>query len=137
MSQDHPDRRSIDLDPAVAQEVESLIDAGQTIAAIKRVREATGLGLREAKELVDAWSGALDASGGSNPAIPAMGARREMQCPLCLQKVTPTGTTCPMCGARLPGPATRVKAPVMLLITGLVVLFFVGVIFLWLMGRSF
>jgi ribosomal protein L7/L12 len=40
-------------DPLVA-EVKNLLRAQQQIAAIKRVRQATGMGLREAKEWVDA-----------------------------------------------------------------------------------
>jgi hypothetical protein len=37
------------LDPIVAHEVASLIRGGDRIAAIRRLREATGLGLRDAK----------------------------------------------------------------------------------------
>lgn len=35
------------------QDVKALAEEGQTIQAIKRLREQTGMGLREAKELVD------------------------------------------------------------------------------------
>ncbi|MBK8097085.1 MAG: ribosomal protein L7/L12 [Planctomycetes bacterium] len=35
------------------QEVDALLRAGQKIQAIKLVRERTGLGLKEAKDLVD------------------------------------------------------------------------------------
>ena len=39
--------------PAWAEEVQGLIESGQKIAAIRAVRHHTGLGLREAKELVE------------------------------------------------------------------------------------
>lgn len=40
--------------PAEAQyELRTLVDEGRTIEAIKRVRELTGLGLKEAKDYVD------------------------------------------------------------------------------------
>jgi ribosomal protein L7/L12 len=35
--------------------IRALIDGGNTIAAIKRVRELTGLGLKEAKDYVEGW----------------------------------------------------------------------------------
>jgi len=41
------------VDPLVA-EVKNLLGAKQQIAAIKRVRQTTGMGLREAKEWVEA-----------------------------------------------------------------------------------
>lgn len=34
---------------------EGLFRAGRTIDAIKSVRQATGLGLKEAKDIVDSW----------------------------------------------------------------------------------
>jgi hypothetical protein len=37
------------LDPAIGQEVASLVRGGDVIGAIRRLREATGLGLRDAK----------------------------------------------------------------------------------------
>jgi ribosomal protein L7/L12 len=37
----------------VPPEVREAIERGETILAIKRLREATGIGLKEAKELVD------------------------------------------------------------------------------------
>lgn len=39
--------------PAVSNEVRHLAAEGQKIQAIKRLREETGLGLREAKDMVD------------------------------------------------------------------------------------
>lgn len=42
-------------DPAFVTEVALLLAAEQKIEAIKRVRERTGWGLREAKDAVDAW----------------------------------------------------------------------------------
>lgn len=41
------------IDPALLDEVRRLAESGQPIAAIKRLREATGLGLAEAKQIVD------------------------------------------------------------------------------------
>ncbi|HET9224143.1 MAG TPA: ribosomal protein L7/L12, partial [Roseiflexaceae bacterium] len=45
-----PDTR---LDPAAEREVRELVARGQKIVAIKRVRELTGLGLKEAKDYVE------------------------------------------------------------------------------------
>lgn len=45
--------QEFDIDPAVLDEVRRLTDSGQKIEAIKHLREATGLGLTEAKEIVD------------------------------------------------------------------------------------
>lgn len=41
------------LPPEAAGEITALLDAGRKIEAIKRAREITGLGLREAKDMVD------------------------------------------------------------------------------------
>jgi ribosomal protein L7/L12 len=43
------------IDPALSPEVIVLLNEGQTIPAIKLLREETGLGLKEAKDLVDAY----------------------------------------------------------------------------------
>jgi ribosomal protein L7/L12 len=48
-----PPPGSSGLTPEVEQEVRGLVDSGQKILAIKVVRERTGLGLKEAKDLVD------------------------------------------------------------------------------------
>lgn len=45
---------SRNLSVAVANEVRRYLERGQVIEAIKRYREATGVGLREAKEEVEA-----------------------------------------------------------------------------------
>ena len=45
--------QELEIDAAVLDEVRRLTDAGQKIEAIKHLREATGLGLTEAKEIVD------------------------------------------------------------------------------------
>jgi len=45
--------QEFEIDPAVLDEVRQLSDSGQKIEAIKRLREATGLGLTEAKQIVD------------------------------------------------------------------------------------
>jgi ribosomal protein L7/L12 len=45
--------QEIEIDAAVLDEVRRLTDSGQKIEAIKHLREATGLGLTEAKEIVD------------------------------------------------------------------------------------
>ena len=50
--------------PAIPQEAKQAADRGDIIAAIKITREATGLGLKEAKDAVDAYSrGASGVSG--------------------------------------------------------------------------
>jgi ribosomal protein L7/L12 len=41
----------------LSAEVRSMADTGQVIAAIKRLREETGLGLKEAKDAVDEYLG--------------------------------------------------------------------------------
>lgn len=47
------DGQELDIDPAVLDEVRRLSESGQKIEAIKRLREATGLGLAEAKDIVE------------------------------------------------------------------------------------
>ena len=44
-----------ELDATVMHEVETLIQQGNLIGAIKRVREVTGLGLKEAKDLTETF----------------------------------------------------------------------------------
>ena len=48
-----PDGALIDLTDQFRDELWRLVHTGHTIEAIKRVRERTGLGLREAKQVVD------------------------------------------------------------------------------------
>lgn len=43
-----------DVAPALRREIESAIAAGRKIEAIKLLREATGMGLQESKEAVEA-----------------------------------------------------------------------------------
>jgi ribosomal protein L7/L12 len=62
-----------DLPDTERAAIRALIDAGNKIAAIKRVRELTGLGLKEAKDYVESWQQAgaapdLTASVGAPPA---------------------------------------------------------------------
>ena len=45
--------QELDIDAAVLEEVRRLSDNGQKIEAIKVLREATGLGLAEAKQVVE------------------------------------------------------------------------------------
>ena len=45
--------RLVTLQPDLERDVTSLLAAGNKIEAIKRVREGTGAGLKEAKELVE------------------------------------------------------------------------------------
>lgn len=45
--------QELEIDAAVLDEVRRLTDSGQKIEAIKHLREATGFGLTEAKEIVD------------------------------------------------------------------------------------
>ena len=47
------DGQELDIDPGVFAEIRKLSDSGRTIDAIKRLREATGLGLAEAKDIVE------------------------------------------------------------------------------------
>jgi len=47
------DGQELDIDPAVLAEIRKLSDSGQKIEAIKRLRETTGLGLAEAKQIVE------------------------------------------------------------------------------------
>jgi ribosomal protein L7/L12 len=57
---------------AERSEIRALIDGGNKIAAIKRVRELTGMGLKEAKDYVESWqpSGATpDLSAGWLPPV--------------------------------------------------------------------
>jgi ribosomal protein L7/L12 len=48
------DGQELEIDPAVLDEVRGLSDSGRKVEAIKRLREATGLGLAEAKDIVEA-----------------------------------------------------------------------------------
>ena len=45
--------QELDIDSKVLDEIRQLSDAGRKIEAIKVLREATGLGLAEAKEIVE------------------------------------------------------------------------------------
>ena len=45
--------QELEIDAAILDEVRRLTDSGQKIEAIKHLREATGLGLTEANEIVD------------------------------------------------------------------------------------
>lgn len=47
------DGQELDIDPAVLDEVRRMSEGGQKIEAIKRLCEATGLGLAEAKKVVE------------------------------------------------------------------------------------
>jgi ribosomal protein L7/L12 len=47
------DGQELDIDPALLDEIKRLAAGGQKIEAIKRLREATGLGLAEAKDVVE------------------------------------------------------------------------------------
>ena len=47
------DGQELDIDPAVLAEIRKLSDSGRKIEAIKLLREATGLGLAEAKNIVE------------------------------------------------------------------------------------
>jgi ribosomal protein L7/L12 len=52
------------LAPGVADEVRTLLARGAKIEAIKTVRETTGLGLKEAKDLVEAIEAGQGPAGG-------------------------------------------------------------------------
>jgi ribosomal protein L7/L12 len=47
------DGQELDLDPAILAEIRRLAGNGQKIEAIKVLRDATGLGLARAKDIVD------------------------------------------------------------------------------------
>jgi ribosomal protein L7/L12 len=47
------DGQELDIDPALLDEIRTLSDSGRKIEAIKRLRDATGLGLAEAKDIVE------------------------------------------------------------------------------------
>jgi len=47
------DGQELDIDPAVLAEIRKLSDSGRKIEAIKVLRDATGLGLAEAKQIVE------------------------------------------------------------------------------------
>lgn len=49
-----PMRSFTELGPAIRAEIESAIAQGHKIEAIKLLREATGMGLKESKEAVEA-----------------------------------------------------------------------------------
>lgn len=51
------DHLGVEVPEPHLQQVEALLGRGKTIEAIKAYREATGAGLREAKEAVDRLSG--------------------------------------------------------------------------------
>lgn len=61
-----PPMPPVPLGGDVPADVQALLAQGQKIEAIKRVRELTGLGLKEAKDYVDALQ-----RGGALPALPA------------------------------------------------------------------
>lgn len=47
------------LQPEVQEQIDALVQAGKVIEAVKVIREATGLGLRDAKLIVDARAAQL------------------------------------------------------------------------------
>lgn len=53
----------IGADRPLPEEARAALEAGQVIEAIKRVRESTGMGLREAKERVDAHMARIPETG--------------------------------------------------------------------------
>jgi ribosomal protein L7/L12 len=59
----------VPLDGAAVRDISDLLARDRTIEAIKRLREATGAGLREAKERVEAW----DVSATTPPATTSPG----------------------------------------------------------------
>jgi ribosomal protein L7/L12 len=59
-----------DIPDAERAAIRALIDGGNKIAAIKRVRELTGLGLKEAKDYVESWQ----QTGATPDLIPTMNA---------------------------------------------------------------
>ena len=68
---------SVRLDPAAENELRRLVARGQKIEAIKRVRELTGLGLKEARDYVELLPHV--ATVGSEPAIELPANERELE----------------------------------------------------------
>jgi ribosomal protein L7/L12 len=60
--------KPVDMGSAM-REARALLQEGKKIEAIKRVREATGLGLKEAKELVERWEATPEPRGGLEKAF--------------------------------------------------------------------
>lgn len=56
-----------ELSPAVIARIDALVAAEQRISAIKVLREASGLSLREAKERIDAWTPSASAAAKGTP----------------------------------------------------------------------
>jgi ribosomal protein L7/L12 len=85
--------------PALWREVRALLAGGEMIAAIKRVREATGVGLKEAKETVEALAAGRPPPGRAEHLLPARcpgcGAA---QSPLQVRWLAPDIAECPFCG---------------------------------------
>lgn len=50
------------LPPAAASDIDNLVAGGAKVAAIKALREHTGLGLKESKDLIEAWPHSHSAS---------------------------------------------------------------------------
>lgn len=57
--------------PSLPPEVLAALDEGHTIEAIKRLRTATGLGLKESKDLIDAHQRGEEISIATRDALPA------------------------------------------------------------------
>ncbi len=56
-------------DLEISDQVIAAIDAGHKIEAIKTLREETGLGLKEAKDVVDSLASAKRADSGGTPGM--------------------------------------------------------------------
>lgn len=93
------------LTPAELQDVKQLVEAGRTIEAIKLVRLRTNIGLKEAKDAVDALRDGHPVttfSVASQQQLP-------MHCPICgaavnaaeLKWVSPDAAECAYCGYHL------------------------------------
>jgi ribosomal protein L7/L12 len=63
----------IEPNPAALAEIRSALNAGNKIAAIKLYREATGLGLKAAKDAVEALAAGRPPAPGATPAAAAAG----------------------------------------------------------------
>lgn len=57
------------LTAALLAELEALLRAGKKVSAVKAYRDATGVGLKEAKDAVDALEAATKASPGESPTV--------------------------------------------------------------------
>ena len=97
--------REVSLDPGTWGMVAAHLMAGRKIEAIKVLRDATGLGLKESKDAVET-PGNFGSGGGagsrlSPPPVVATGMGGRHSCPQCRGQVEPSDQFCMHCGVQL------------------------------------